>query len=83
MDFAKAAQYFTLDVISDLAFGKPFGFLATDSDVHDYIKMTEESMPVMMVVSVMPWIARLMQTKLFKGLLPSEKDKLGFGKFIS
>jgi hypothetical protein len=83
LDFARIAQFFTLDVISDVAFGRAFGFLTTDSDVHDYIKITEESMPIMMVISVNPWIANLMQTRLFSSLLPSEKDKLGFGKFIA
>ncbi|KAL3425365.1 benzoate 4-monooxygenase cytochrome p450 [Phlyctema vagabunda] len=83
VDFARIVQYFTLDVISDVAFGRPFGFLTTDSDVHDYIKMTEESMPIMMFISVNPWIANLIQTRLFSWLLPSEKDRLGFGKFIS
>lgn len=83
VDFARVAQYFTLDVISDVAFGKSFGFLTTDSDVHEYIKMTEDSMPIMMVISVNPWIANLLQTRLFSRLLPSETDKLGFGKFIA
>lgn len=83
LDFARVAQFFTLDVISHVAFGKQFGFIETDSDVHEYIKMTEESMPVMMVISVMPWIAKLIQTPLFKNLLPNEKDKLGFGRFIA
>jgi hypothetical protein len=30
MDFGRKAQYFTLDVISVAAFGKAFGYLATD-----------------------------------------------------
>lgn len=83
LDFARIAQYFTLDVISHVAFGKPFGFLENDEDVHEYIAMTEKSMPAMMAVSVMPWIAKIMQSKLCRGLLPNEKDKLGFGKFIA
>jgi hypothetical protein len=82
LDFAKIAQYFTLDVITDVAFGKPFGYIATDSDVHEYIKMTEDSMPVIMVVSVLPWLTKVLMSPVFKFLLPSEKDKLGFGKFM-
>jgi cytochrome P450 len=82
LDFARISQYFTLDVISDVAFSKPFGYLTEDGDVHEYIKMTEESMPVILVLSVMPWLALVLQSWLFKNLLPSEKDKFGFGKFI-
>lgn len=82
MDFARIAQYFTLDVITDVAFGRAFGYVTTDSDVHEYIKMTEDAMPVIMIVSVLPWLTKVMQSRLFKNLLPSEKDKLGFGKFM-
>jgi hypothetical protein len=65
-----------------VAFGRPFGYIATDSDVHEYIKMTEDSMPVIMVVSVLPWLTKVLMSPVFKFLLPSEKDKLGFGKFM-
>jgi hypothetical protein len=65
-----------------VAFGKPFGYIATDSDMHEYIKMTEDSMPVIMVVSVLPWLTKVLMSPVFKFLLPSEKDKLGFGKFM-
>ncbi|KAL0777984.1 hypothetical protein CaCOL14_005637 [Colletotrichum acutatum] len=47
-DFGRKAQFFTLDVISDLAFGEPFGFAASDSDMYEYIKTTEENLPVFM-----------------------------------
>ncbi|KAG9189115.1 hypothetical protein G6011_05983 [Alternaria panax] len=35
MDFVLEAQYFTLDVISALAFGKPFGYLTQDMYLYD------------------------------------------------
>ena len=83
MDLSKKAQYFTLDVITSLAFGQKFGYLEQDTDVHSYIKMTEDSMPVMMVLSVIPALARLLQTRLLRRLMPSEHDRVGFGKFIA
>ena len=83
MDLSKKAQYFTLDVITSLAFGQKFGYLDQDADVHSYIKMTEDSMPVMMVLSVIPALARLLQTRLLRRLMPSEHDVVGFGKFIA
>jgi hypothetical protein len=39
-------------------------------------------MPVIMVVSVLPWLSKVMMSPVFKALLPSEKDQLGFGKFM-
>lgn len=82
MDFARKTQYFTLDVISDLAFGQPLGYLEQDGDVYDYIKITGASIPAMMFLSNMPALANLMQSPLLRWLLPKETDKLGFGAFI-
>ncbi|KAH8816215.1 pisatin demethylase [Xylogone sp. PMI_703] len=81
-DFGRKAQYFTLDVISNVAYGEPFGFLTTDSDVHEYIKMTEENLPSIIMVTVLPWLNWLLQLPIIKSALPSETDKIGFGKII-
>lgn len=56
MDFGRKAQYFKLDVISSVAYGDAFGYLASDSDVHDYIKSTEETFKAAMMVTVLPWL---------------------------
>ncbi|MAD83940.1 MAG: hypothetical protein CL912_13340 [Deltaproteobacteria bacterium] len=81
-DFGRKAQFFTLDVITHLAYGKAFGFLETDSDVYEYIKTMEETLPAAMLVTVLPWMNWLLQTKLVKRILPSEKDPIGFGKLL-
>lgn len=81
-DFGRKAQFFTLDVITHLAYGKAFGFLKTDSDVYEYIKTVEETLPAAMLVTVLPWMNWLLQTKLVKRVLPSEKDPIGFGKLL-
>lgn len=81
-DFGRKAQYLTLDVISDVAFGQPFGCLESDSDVHEYIKTTEENLPAIILVSVLPWLNWVLQSRIFKSFLPSDKDKLGLGKII-
>jgi hypothetical protein len=41
IDFAQAPQYFGLDSISKIAYGKEFGFLAADTDVNGYISTME------------------------------------------
>ncbi|PKS11176.1 hypothetical protein jhhlp_002937 [Lomentospora prolificans] len=82
LDFGRKAQYFTLDVISNVAFGEPFGFLESDSDVHRYIQTTEENLPAIILVSVLPWLNGALQSPLLKSLLPSEKDPIGLGKII-
>lgn len=82
-DFGHKASFFTLDVISAIAFGEPFGDLETDSDVYGYIHAMEESMPTIIVTTVMPWIMALLQMPVFKGLLPSEKDTVGVGRAMA
>jgi hypothetical protein len=62
MDFAQKAQYFTLDVISDLAFSKAFGFLDQDDDVFDYLKLTSSYIPVILVLSNVPSIANMLHS---------------------
>jgi len=82
IDFAEKASFFTLDVISDLAFGNAFGYLDQDADVYDYLKMTKTFIPIMVTLGNLPWLASLLQSRLLRGLMPSESDKLGFGAFI-
>ncbi len=82
VDLGRKVQYFTLDVISDIAFGEPFGFLETDSDVYKYIETTESTLPVVMVTTVIPFLVKLLASPLLKTVLPSEKDVLGFGRVM-
>nr|XP_036576508.1 benzoate 4-monooxygenase cytochrome p450 [Colletotrichum truncatum]KAF6783265.1 benzoate 4-monooxygenase cytochrome p450 [Colletotrichum truncatum] len=81
-DFGIKAQYYTLDVISDLAFGEPFGDVESDSDVHQYIHTMEENMPNIVLTAALPWLLKLFSSPLFRSLLPSEKDAIGVGKTI-
>lgn len=82
MDFGRKAQYFTLDVISHVSFSEPFGFLATDSDVHQYIQTTEENLPAIIILTVLPWFMNIMGSPLLKRFLPSEKDIVGLGRIM-
>ncbi|KAK3347287.1 cytochrome P450 [Lasiosphaeria hispida] len=82
LDFGRKAQYFTLDVISHIAFGDPFGCLATDSDMYEYIKTTEDNLPAIIMVSVLPRLSKALQSPILKSLLPSDKDPIGLGKIM-
>ena len=82
IDFARKIQYFTLDVVSDLAFGQPFGYVEQDDDVFDFIKISRSFFPVALVMANVPSVVTLLHSRLFRGLLPKETDPLGFGAFI-
>ncbi|KAG8406457.1 hypothetical protein J3458_021289 [Metarhizium acridum] len=55
-DFARKIHFFALDVISELAFGEPFGDLTTDSDVHNLVTDIETYLPYLIVSTVMSWM---------------------------
>jgi hypothetical protein len=82
VDFAQKAQFFTLDVISDLAFGQPFGYLSKDEDVFDFLKITRAYFPVTVTMANLPWMITLLHSRLLSGLLPKDTDKIGFGAFV-
>jgi hypothetical protein len=82
IDFGLRAQFFTVDVISTVAYGSPFGFLSTDTDVYQYIETSVKVIPIVMMVTVFPWLNHILASSFMKSLLPSERDPMGFGKII-
>ncbi|KAF2431683.1 cytochrome P450, partial [Tothia fuscella] len=83
MDLARSVQYFTLDVISDLAFNSPFGDVPQDKDVHGYIKTTEDAIGFMTLLSIFPKVHRwIEQSRLVDLLAPTAKDKTGLGRIV-
>lgn len=82
IDFARKAQYLTLDIISEIAFGKAFGFVDADDDVFSYIQTTESTIPVMILVGAFPWLMKIIQSPILKSLMPKDTDAYGLGKIM-
>jgi cytochrome P450 len=83
MDLARKAQYFTLDVIVDVAAGAPFGDLIHDKDCHEYLESTANSLPAIAMVSSVPWAGKLLQHPWIGKLVsPSGTEEKGIGKVI-
>ncbi|KAM7221223.1 pisatin demethylase [Rhypophila decipiens] len=83
MDLSKKIQYVTMDVLSDVAFSERFGFVERDEDLWKYIKTLEDNFPAMMVFSALPWVVDVMRWKIFRALMPGEKDLFGLGRMIA
>ena len=81
-DLAEKTQFYALDVIGDISWGKPFGYLETDKDLYDYNTINMTSLPVMDLISVFPWLGRLAHSWPLRLVLPSEGDKVGFGRLM-
>jgi cytochrome P450 len=82
VDFARKAQYLTLDIIAAIAFGGEFGFLERDEDVFKYIETTEQTIPLMIMCASFPWISSLIASPLFKPLMPKKTDTYGLGRIM-
>lgn len=81
MDFAAIAQQLTLDVITYLALGKPFGYISEDTDKYEYIKSIEDNLPLMNVFATLPVLSDIMRIPIIQNrLIPTTKDKTGLGK---
>ncbi|KAL7622954.1 hypothetical protein AAE478_006633 [Parahypoxylon ruwenzoriense] len=84
MDLATRIQFFTLDAITKIAYGRAFGFLATDSDVHGYIANTEAQVPVITALGDVPWLSALIFNDTVLPIIgPKPTDKKGPGRMMA
>ncbi|ORY58587.1 cytochrome P450 [Pseudomassariella vexata] len=84
MDLATTTQYFTLDALTKIAFGRAFGYLSTDSDVNDYIKEVAKYILGLVLCTEVPWLRKILTFPLLlKYVGPKPTDKAGYGKMLA
>ncbi|KAL9577691.1 MAG: hypothetical protein Q9212_006204, partial [Teloschistes hypoglaucus] len=83
VDFGRLAQYLTLDIITDMAFGEPAGFLSEDCDQFHYLEIMSHALPRFEWVSCLMWLNRLLRNPLISRLVkPTQQDKHGVGHLM-
>lgn len=83
LDFARVAQFFTLDVISDIAFGEPLGFLINNEDINGYCRVAEKLLPAFEWAVALPSVNRIVRLPGVRNLvMPSASDKSGVGTIM-
>jgi cytochrome P450 len=82
LDFAELAGFFTLDILSKIAFGHPVGFLTQNKDVYDYHKQTAAFYPIMELSSNHPSVLSFFNSPMMRGAAPKPTDKVGFGAIV-
>jgi hypothetical protein len=83
VDFAKVANYFTLDSLTKIAYGDEFGYLETDSDMNGYIKLMEDTSAIMSLSADVPWVGRFVSSDfMLKMFGPKPTDKTGMGMMM-
>jgi hypothetical protein len=81
-DVSTKAQFFALDVISDLSFGSAFGFLSEDRDLYQYIEINDSAVPLMSMIQAVPWLTNILYRWPLRLALPSDGDNVGFGRLM-
>ena len=82
-DFAEKAQFFSMDVITDIALSQPFGDCAADDDIHGYIDVVATQLPLVTFCTSSTTLLNVIDSGPMKKVIgPSEKDKDGQGALI-
>jgi hypothetical protein len=72
-----------MDVLTNVAFGDPFGYLANDADVYDYIKTIGALMPILELQVNHKTFNKIMTSRIVQALLaPTAEDRVGMRKLI-
>lgn len=83
VDLAPLSAYFTMDIITRVAFGKELGFLRSDSDVYDLLKQTGAAVKFLAVPLGVPWLRKIILSRPFMDRFgPKATDKKGFGAIL-
>ncbi|KAH7308487.1 cytochrome P450 [Stachybotrys elegans] len=82
-DLASLSQYFTIDVLSKIAYGEEFGNLRTDSDIYAYVESSMELIRLLVICAEIPFCRNIFMSKpMLKMFGPDHRDKLGMGKIL-
>src|ERR1700753_3512568 len=82
MDISRWTNFFTVDVISKVAFGHTFGFLEKDEDPFGYLENLEQFLPAIIVFGVYTELTNILKMPLLKSALPKSTDKRGLGRVM-
>ncbi|KAF1812194.1 putative P450 monooxygenase [Eremomyces bilateralis CBS 781.70] len=82
VDLARIMTFFTLDVISGIAFGRPFGFLTDNSDPFGYLQNLRMMLPAIMFFSVYPELLGILRLPAVQYFFPKASDATGVGKVM-
>ena len=83
MNFAEKISFMTLDVISRIGFGEPFGSLLADRDVDGFLDASNKGLPLMNAVAAVGLTPIIQIPWVFRIFGPNERDKEGLGKMLA
>jgi len=82
VDFSSLAQYFTLDVITSIAFSSPVGYLQQNRDVYSYIGNVSDFLQILELGANCPSVQRILDSGLMAPFRPKPTDADGMGAMM-
>ncbi|KAI3337026.1 cytochrome P450 [Xylariaceae sp. AK1471] len=83
LEFSRLAQFFTLDLITEVAFGEALGFLQRDEDINGYCDVAEQVLPVFEWLAVFNTLNRIIRLPGLRNVvMPRPTDKTGVGMIM-
>lgn len=80
IDFYKVTEYFTMDIITRISFGREMGCMATNSDVHGLLAAITLAMKTYTIPLSIPWLRDITTSDIFmKFFGPKMTDTSGMG----
>lgn len=81
-NLARTTQYLTQDVITTIGFGKALGYLDNNKDLFGALQTSESVLLPVHIISVFPFMNRVLQIPLVKPFLPKPTDNHGVGRYL-
>ncbi|KAL4875703.1 cytochrome P450 [Aspergillus karnatakaensis] len=81
-DLARTMQYLTQDVITAVGFGTDAGYLEADRDLYGIIQTSEALHRPVHMVTLLPWLRKILESRLLKPFHPKPSNGRGVGRFL-
>ncbi|GAP93433.2 putative cytochrome p450 [Rosellinia necatrix] len=83
LDMAPLMSYFTMDVVTKVAFGREYGYLKANEDLYSFLGEVQQNWPKASLIADFPPVRNIVLSPLFLKLLgPSATDAKGMGKLM-
>lgn len=83
VDLATVSVYYTMDIITHVAFGKELGFLSSDSDVLQLLAQTSRAVKILAVPLAIPRLRTIINSRVFLQFFgPKSTDQIGVGALL-
>ncbi|EXJ87353.1 hypothetical protein A1O3_04312 [Capronia epimyces CBS 606.96] len=83
MDISITSQFFTLDVLSAVAFGQPFGYVKANRDIYNYTQASTAFLSALELASNHAFVRWVFYSPLFRWLAaPKDSDEFGIGPIL-